>query len=431
MLITTRSLPLSVLTRSKHNVRILRRIIAILLALTGSVSVAGQSRTSQSTPLTMSQLKNTKTSGVSVAEVSDYVFGNYRGDFPSPPHADLNPRKAVIIFWKDFNYRFVFSHEASYCPWFELPSGAALSYQFFEGNEGWAELFNDYGRKEQNSFVDIIESGPRRVWIRWTYFGVNMQSGRAAFRGVEDFWAFPNGLILRRQQYFTLMPGENTGYAREPIELIAMSPVGKLWFDVLAQVAGGESHAFTGVDAFSDARVDIFWKRQGKPGQPFAGTSRRTGSPWKQIDDARGFAGIVPFTDGSPFVVLGDNSGFAHETTRLKEHSDKATGGWGWRSLTWDHWPIGWLNSQAHDVDDESYKKYPSHFAPFGLDLWSLPNEETERRAFYSLMGVGNDDVETIRRLAKKWLENGPERTIDPDQVAKLPRVARASRNKH
>jgi len=248
---------------------------------------------------------------------------------------------------------------------------------------------------------------------------------------VEDFWAFPNGLILRRQQYSTLMPRENTGYAREPIELIAMSPVGKLWFDVLTQVPGGESHAFTGVDAFSNARIDIFWKRQSKPRQPFAGTSRRTGSPWKQIDDARGFAGIIPFTDGSPFVVLGDNSGFAHETTRLKEHSDKTTGGWGWRSLTWDHWPIGWLNSQAHDVDDESYKKFPSHFAPFGLDLWSSPNEETEGRAFYSLMGVGNDDVETIRRLARKWLENGPERTIDPDQVARLPTATRASRNNH
>ena len=379
----------------------------------------------------MSQLKNTKTAGVSVAEVSDYVFGNYRGDFPSPPHADLNPRKALIIFWKDFSYRFVFSHEASYCPWVELPSGAALSYQFFEGNEGWAELFNDYGRKEQNSFVDVIETGPRRVWVRWTYFGVNMQSGRAAFRGVEDFWAFPNGLILRRQQYSTLMPGENTGYAREPIELIAMSPVGKLWFDVLEQVPHGESHAFVGLDAFSDARVDIFWKRQSKARQPFAGTSRRTGSPWKQIDEAHGFAGIIPFSDGYPFVVLGDNSGFAHETTRLKEHSDKTTGGWGWRSLTWDHWPIGWLNSQAHDVDDESYKKFPSHFAPFGLDLWSLPNEQTEGRAFYSLMGVGNSDVEAIRRVARNWLENGPERAIDPNQVAALPALRQSVRKKH
>lgn len=100
-----------------------------------------------------------------------------------------------------------------------------------------------------------------------------------------------------------------------------------------------------------------------------------------------------------------------------KEHSDKATGGWGWRSLSWDHWPVGWLNSQAHDVDDESYKLYPSHFAPFGLDLWSMKNEETERRDFYSLMGVAGKDVEPVRRLAREWLTRG---ATDPARVAAL-----------
>jgi hypothetical protein len=292
-------------------------------------------------------------------------------------------------------------------------------------------LFNNYGRKEQNSFVDVIESGPGRVWVRWTYFGVNMEQGRAAFRGTEDFWAFPNGLVLRRQQYESLMPGENRGYAREPIELITMSPVGKLWFDVLAEEPQtGESHAFIGVDAFSKARVDVFWKSQPKPNKPFTGTARRTGSVWKEIDDARGFAGIIPLRDGSPFVMLGDNSGFPHEGTRLKEHSDKATGGWGWRSLSWDHWPIGWLNSQAHDVDDESYKRYPSHFAPFGLDLWSLPNEATERRSFFSLMGVGGSDVEAIRRLAGSWLDKGAERATDPAYAATLRPLKAAPRNR-
>ncbi|HEX8745572.1 MAG TPA: hypothetical protein VF717_00125, partial [Pyrinomonadaceae bacterium] len=167
--------------------RMIRMSIALLLLLAGANSIAAQSRTDSifrsSKPVTMSELNRMTTGGVSVMEVNDYVFGNYRGDFPSPPHADLNPKKAFIIFWKDFDYRFVFSHEASYCPWFEMPSGAAVSYQFFEGNEGWAELFNNPGRREQNSFVEIIESGPRRVWLRWTYTGVNMKSGDAAFRG--------------------------------------------------------------------------------------------------------------------------------------------------------------------------------------------------------------------------------------------------------
>ena len=104
----------------------------------------------------------------------------------------------------------------------------------------------------------------------------------------------------------------------------------------------------------------------------------------------------------------------------MKEHSDKATGGWGWRSLSWDHWPVGWLNSQAHDVDDESYKRYPSHFAPFGLDLWSMQDEETERRDFYSLMGVAGKDVESVRHLARDWLAKGERGATDPAHAASL-----------
>jgi hypothetical protein len=401
----------------------LKRIVsAAVVALCGAAGVRAQGTPDvtfrRAAPVTVSELKRLKTAGVSVVEVSDYVYGNYRGEFKSPPHADINPRKAFVIYWRDRPERFVFSHEASYCPWFELPSGAALSYQFFEGNEGWAELFNEHGRRERNSFVDIVEAGPRRVWVRWTYVGVNMESGAAAFRGTEDFWAFPNGLILRRQSYESLMPADKRGYAREPIELIAMTPAGRLWFDVLERDdATGESHAFVGLDAFSRARADVYWKPAPKPGKPFTGAARRTGSPWKELDDARGFAGLIPFRDGSPFFVVGEASGFPAATTRMKEHSDKATGGWGWRSLSWDHWPVGWLNSQAHDVDDESYKRYPSHFAPFGLDLWSMKNEETERRDFYSLLGVGGSDVEAVRKLAREWLTKG---ATDPARAAAL-----------
>ena len=171
-------------------------------------------------------------------------------------------RRRLSSVWKDFPYRFVFSHEASYCPWFELPSGAAVCYQFFEGNLGWAELFNNWGRQERNSFVDVLEPGPQRVWVRWTYFGVNMEQGQPAYRGTEDFWAFPNGLIVRRQTFETLLPGDHHGYAREPFELIGLCPVGRRWCDVLRQVPGAEDrHALAVLDVFSDKRYDVFGHR--------------------------------------------------------------------------------------------------------------------------------------------------------------------------
>jgi len=354
-------------------------------------------------PITMAELQTKKTDGVAAFEVTDYVYGNYRGDFPSPPHADGNPKRAFIVIWKNFPYRLIFAHEGSYCPWFELPSGAAVCYQFFEGNQGWAELFNDWGRKQRNSYVEILENQPRRVWLRWTYFGVNMKNGDAAYRGTEDFWAYPNGLVLRRQSYETLRPGDARGHAREPIEMIGMCPVGKRWMDVLARDgATGESHALAALDPFSRKRYDVFWKPV--PGAVWESVPRRAGASWKELDDAAGVALVVPMRDGAPFCVFGDASGFRHDFTRIKEHSHKDTGGIGWVSQSWDHWPIGWLNSQAHVVDRESLTRYPNHFSPAGMDFFALPNEQAERGDYYSLVGVGGADLERIRTLARRWL---------------------------
>ena len=370
-------------------------------------------------PVSMAELSRIKSPGVSVVEVSDYVYGNYRGDFPAPPHADGNPKKAFIVFWKEFPFRFVFWHEASYCPWFELPSGAALSYQFFEGNLGWAELFNNWGRKERNSYVEILEPGPDRVWVRWTYFGVNMEQGAPAYRGTEDFWAYSNGLILRKQSYQTLLPGDFRGHTREPIETIGICPVGKRWFDVLAgDPSSGESHALAVMDAFSDKRYDVFWKR--KPETVWEAVPRRQGASWKELDDAEGVALIVPMREGSPFYVFGDASGFRHDFTRIKEHSHRDTGGIGWISSSWDHWPVGWLNSQAHVLDRASLQRYPNHFSPAGMDFFALPNEEAERGNFYSLIGVGGHNLEQVRDLAREWLKLGPAGISKPGSTARL-----------
>jgi hypothetical protein len=384
-------------------------------------------------PITMAELAARKSEGVSVAEVSDYVFGNYKGELPSPPCADLNPKKAFVVYWKDFSFRFVFAHEGSYCPWFEFPSGVGVCYQFFEGNDGWAELFNQWGRQERNTFVDVIESGPKRVWVRWTYFGVNIAAGQPAYRATEDFWAYPNGLVLRRQTYRTLLPVQHHGYAREPIELIGMCPVGKRWSDVLRGAndgaRGAERHALAVLDAFSPKRYDVFWTPI--PGSLWNSSPRRAGSTWKELDDAAGVALVLPLKEGSAFCIFGDASGYRHDYTRIKEHSHQDTGGTGWVSSCWDHWPIGWLNSQGHVVDEKSLKVYPNHFSPAGMDFFALPNEIEEQGIYYSIHGVGGDDLEAIRTVARRWLEKGTSALVQPSSIADLPAPAprRDSRN--
>ncbi len=362
-------------------------------------------------------------SAVAVAEVSDYVFGNYAGEFPSPPHADGNAKRAVIISWKNFPFRFVFAHEGSYCPWFEFPSGAGHCYQFFEGNDGWAELFNNFGRQETNSFVEVLERGPDRVHVRWTYFGVNQVAGARAYRGTEDFWAFPNGHILRRQSFETLMPGDHRGYAREPIEMIGLCPKGKLWFNVLQPVPDtGEHHALAVLDVFSTNRYDVFWKH--KTNTLYGSTPRHVGA-WKQLDDSRGVVLVTPLREGAAFCVLGDAGGFQHDFTRIKEHTFTDTGGIGWISQSWDHWPIGWLNSQGNEVNAESLQKYPNHFSPAGMDFFALPNEKVERREFYSLIGVGKENLEGLRGVAESWLKSGETNIAVLENIARLPQTFR------
>jgi len=352
---------------------------------------------------------------VSVSESNNYVFGHYTGDLRSPPHADGNPRHAFIVTWKDKSCRFVFWHEASYCPYFEFPSGAGLCFQFFEGNDGWAELFNNHGREESNSFVEIVDQKSDRVQLRWTYFGVNMDAGQRAYRATEDFFCFGNGLVLRRQSFESLMPKDHRGYAREPIEIIGMCPAGKLWKDVLRRSdQTDECHAIAVLDAFSDQRYDVYWKP--KPDKLWDSTHRRSGAAWKDLDDAAGVAMVLPLRDGLPFCIFGDASGFDHVATRLKEHTFTDTGGLGWGSSSWDHWPVGWLNSQAHPVDEKSLALYPNHFSPMGMDLFAVPDEKVAGRDYWSLIGVG-EDFESIRALARQWLQKGPSQ---PDVVAKM-----------
>ena len=365
---------------------------------------------------------------VKVRTTEDYVFGGYQGRFISPPSADGNPRRATIVEWAGRPEKLVFWHEASYCPFIELSDGSGACFQFFEGNDGWAELFNQFGRMDKNSLVEIVERGPARVHLRWTYFGVNQHDGQRAYQATEDFYCLGNRLVLRRQAYQSLMPKRHEGFSREPIELIGLCPCGKLWSDVLQRNrATGERHALAALDPFSNDRYDVYWTPDSAT--LWKATARRAGVAWKTIDDAAGIVLALPMQDGSPFCAFGTASGFDARVTRIKEHSHKDTGGVGWVSSSWDHWPVGWLNSQAHEVDATTLARYPNHFSPAGMDLFALSNEESARGEYWSLIGVGGADLEGARQAARDWLGLPNLGCRDPAQVARLQPILQRDSN--
>jgi hypothetical protein len=402
-----------------------RKLAVALCSLIGAVAADASADPDpileKPAPLTMAQLSKRTGDGVAAIEVSDYTPGHYAGPLtPSPPHADLNPRRAVVVVWKDHPQRFVFSHEASYCPVLELPGGAAMCNQFFEGNMGEAELFNNMGRKEKNSFVDIIESGPQRVWVRWTYFAVNMNDDtKPRLRGTEDYFAYPNGLVLRRMTYESLIPEAVVGYSTQPVELFGVAPAGKRFQDLFPRDARrGDYHTLAALDLYGDRRYDIYWGENG--------AVRRSGDDATLAAIARspGCALVLPFRDRLLFAALGHASGFPVEKTQFIDHSTpNAEGGCAWGTGMWDHWPIGWSNSQTSLWKPGSPYAYSfgsigQFFVPDGKRIRSFgqdyprfcqdmePNRWTARRVFYVLLGAARhwDD---IRRIGRGWLDKG------------------------
>ncbi len=364
----------------------------------------------------------------------DYDPGRYRGPLqPSPPHADGNPRRAVILRWSDRSAQMVFSHEASYCPYLELPSGAAMSNQFFEGNLGEAELMNEFGRREQNSSVSVVEVLPDRVWVRWTYQAVNMKSDAVPrLRGTEDYVAFANGLTLRRASYTSLLPREAIGYSTQPVELFGIIPVGSSLAELLpTDPERRETEVLVVSDVYAESEYKVFWGESG-------GVRRSGGNEvLAGIGRSAGYALVLPFREGLLFAVLGPASGFPAARVQLIDHcTPGAEGGAGWGQGRWDHWPVGWLNSQGSNW--KSGSPYPYSFGSIGLFLvpegkrirsfWADYsalcadmefNRWTESRSFFVLLGSART-MDEVRRIGRAWLDLGPDRCQRLEAVAAL-----------
>ncbi len=389
------------------------------------------------TPITMAELAKMKIEGVRAVEISDYVFGNYKGPLtPSPPHADFNPKKAIIIVWGGKPHKFVFSHEASYSPYFELPSGAGPDFQFWESNFG-GELFNQYGRMERNSFVDIIESGPKRVWVRWTYFDTDEKGNPPVLRGTDDFVSYANGIVWRRQTYHSFYPDKHEAQCASSLDFFGAIPAGVHYSELLPKdEKHGDYQVAAFLDAYSEKQYNVYWDKTDRKSGPFY--ARRTGAEWfLDIERSRGRASVQTFRDGLAYCAFGDTSGYLADRTQLWDNSHPDTGPCGWGNLKWHNWPVGWINSGGQNASDKDIMTMPYCICPVSMCFVTKPfpmnaearkwdniikdwhakgqDQWVEGRVFYCLHGV-EQDYQAIRRASRRWLDKGAD-CARPDSV--------------
>ena len=125
--------------------------------------------------------------------------------------------------------------------------------------------------------------------------------------------------------------------------MFGVAPVGSTINDLFPRDAEhGDYLTHSVLDLYSTKRYDIYWDEKGKV--------RRRGddATMAAITASPGCALVLPFRDKLLFAVLGEASGFPSRKNQLIDHcTPGAEGGCGWGTGLWDHWPIGWLNSQT------------------------------------------------------------------------------------
>jgi len=317
----------------------------------------------------------------------NYRFGDYTGLLtPSPPHADNNPARAVVVTWNDKPYKFVFWHEAAYTPFWELSDGSGLTCQYFEG-EGDTEgdLWCPHGRKESVSNVALLENGPNRVHVRWWY-------NPGSVTAQEDYYFYPNGLCWRKMK---VVGGESN----ECFEMMIMNRVGDYYRDNVPGPENGIYKLVTMLDVYSFKKRE-YWDDKSK-----------TGASKSEIEDAAAKVFRVHLNDLDPFAIYGDGiTAFIGTDDKIVEI---------WDSWAYKHhftcWPIGWSWSTS---EDGGFGTYPSVVCPIGLD--SARYSHAGDSPMVWLFGVSDAPDDELRELAKAFVES-PDVMTNPDVVKDLP----------
>ena len=124
-----------------------------------------------------------------------------------------------------------------------------------------------------------VEDGPKRVWVRWTYFDIDEKGNLPVIRGTDDFISYANGIVWRRQTYRSFYPDRHEAQCASPLDFFAAIPAGIHYSELLPKDEKYGDHlvgAF--VDAYSGKQYNVYWDKTDKPKWDGPFYARRTGA---------------------------------------------------------------------------------------------------------------------------------------------------------
>jgi len=141
----------------------------------------------------------------------------------------------VVVFFPN-GARFVFWRGSSYCPFWAGRSNTGLCYE-------WAEILSGHGIQNVNDCVEplqdkelrygrveIVESTPARVHVRWSYQSCDLDYKVGGSFAVEDYIFYPDGFGTR-----VLTLTANPGSSVETNEFIIFTPQSGYPFDYVPE----------------------------------------------------------------------------------------------------------------------------------------------------------------------------------------------------
>ena len=220
----------------------------------------------------------------------------------------------VVVFFPN-GARFVFWRGSSYCPFWAGRSNTGLCYE-------WAEILSGHGIQNVNDCVEplqdkelrygrveIVESTPARVHVRWSYQSCDLDYKVGGSFAVEDYIFYPDGFGTRVLT-LTANPGSSvetnefiifTPQSGYPFDYVPENLVDMLWPEGKAEFRfpcfrGEQQEAWAKLKAAGKDVPLLHRIRFGKH-DPLAAICY---SPWGSSHDLPGFA---PFTQGGNIVT--------------------------------------------------------------------------------------------------------------------------------